>query len=306
MYRIGVDLGGTNIAVGIVTKEGEMVHKDSIKTEADQGAEHVLSRLENFCKQIIEEKNLEIEYVGIGVPGSCDYKTGIVEFAPNIDFKNINLKDRLEKFLNLPVCVENDASCAAIGEAVSGSAKNYNYAMVLTLGTGVGAGLIVNGKVERGRIEVGHQTIDINGPACGCGNVGCFEAFSSATALIRDTKVTAYRYPDSLINKIVKNVDDIEAKTVFDAADAGDIIAKKLIQNYTFYLGVGINNLLNVHPLEVVVLGGGIAAQGETIIRPLMGFLQKRAFGGELKAEIKQAQLGNDAGIIGAAMMSDF
>lgn len=312
MYYIGVDVGGTNIAAGLVSKEGKLIYKHSIKTEREKSHEHVINNIAKVCQIVLDDKNIKIEeinYIGMGFPGLCDNEKGIIEYAPNVRFKNVNIRKEMKKYFDMHIYIDNDANCAALGESINGAAKGYNDSITVTLGTGIGGGIIVDKKILKGAFfsagEIGHQIININGELCGCGNKGCFEAYSSATALIRDSKISAIKNPHSKILNIVNNnIDLISPEVVFTAAQKGDDVAQNVIDNYLFFLSVGLSNLINILQPDIVVIGGGISRQGLNIIKPLKKLVEKNILGGVLKTEIKVATLGNNAGIIGAAMLN--
>ena len=210
--------------------------------------------------------------------------------------------------LDIPVYVGNDADCAALGEVTSGIAKGCNNAIILTLGTGVGGGLIINGKIFSGSFpgggELGHQVIIKGGRRCTCGRDGCLEAYASATGLITDAKEAAIANPDSILNKLVDgDISQMNAKIPFDAAQQGDAVGQKVIDGYMSYLATGIANLINIFKPEMIVLGGGVAKQKENLIKPLLEMVKKEVYSGDFRTKIDVALLGNDAGIIGAAML---
>jgi len=190
-----------------------------------------------------------------------------------------------------------------LGESIQGAAAQYNNSVTVTLGTGVGVGVVLNGKLVRGNVEAGHHIINFNGTLCGCGRKGCLEAYCSATALIRDAKIAVEKNPDSKILSIATTADLIEAKTVFDAAERGDETAKALLKDYIFYLSVGITNFVTTYPIQAVIFGGGVAYQGEKLLKPLREAMTSLSYPGAEQVDLKIAKLGNDAGIIGAAMM---
>ena len=303
MYKIGIDLGGTNIAAGITDQSGKLLHKDSIKTKKNASPEEIIKDIYTIATQVISNQGLaekDIQHIGMGVPGTIDYQNNIVNYAPNIKFENVPVGKIMSQYTNLPIHMENDANCAALGEAIQGAAKNYKNSLVVTLGTGVGVGVVLDGKLVRGDVEAGHHIINTNGPTCGCGRKGCLEAYVSATALIRDAK--SAKSP-KIIELAGGNEADIEAKNAFDAAEQGDPKALKLIENYLFYLSVGFFNFANCYPVQAIIIGGGISKQENKLISPLLEILHKNAYGGKWNVDILTAKLGIDAGIIGAAML---
>ncbi|HHW68495.1 MAG: glucokinase [Epulopiscium sp.] len=311
MYYIGVDLGGTNIAAGIVTEEGKLIKKKSIPTLRHRNYQEILKDMGELCLTIIKEEGIslnEVASVGVGSPGTPDPENGILVYANNLKFKDVPIRTELQKYINVPVYLENDANCAALGEAVAGAAKGYKNSVTVTLGTGVGGGIILDGKIFSGSFygggEIGHHVIVADGEPCTCGRKGCWETYASATALIREARIAVIRNPESGLAKLVGgDINLINAKVPFDAAQSGDPVGQELIDNYIKYLGMGIANVINIIQPEIVVIGGGVCAQGDNLLNPLKEIVKKNVYQGTLKTELRIAELGNDAGIIGAAML---
>lgn len=311
MYYIGIDLGGTNISAGIADENGNILVKASTPTMNGRAAEDIIDDMSGLCSKLMEELKLEvndIESIGVGMPGTMDKKKGISIYANNLNFDNVNIVEEMGKRINLPCYIENDANCAAIGENVCGVAYGSKSLIYITIGTGVGAGIIINGKVFDGSFggggEAGHMVIVAEGEECTCGRKGCWEAYASASALRREGRIAAAKYPNSKIYDLVDgNIKLIDAKTVFDAADLGDEIALEIIDKYIKYLGIGLVNLVNIFQPEAIIIGGGVCAQGDKVIKPLIEILNEKVYGKELKTKISIATLGNDAGIVGAAML---
>ena len=311
MYNIGIDLGGTNIAGGIVDNTGKLVYKKSVPTLHERGAEAVIKDIIALCKSMAEESSVELSQIkslGIGCPGTVNPPEGILVYATNLNFKNIHIGDMVGKELNLPVYIENDANCAALGESLFGAAKGSKNSVTVTLGTGVGGGIIIDGSIYSGSFfgagELGHHIIRMGGELCGCGSRGCWEAYASATGLIRETVKGAEDNPESIINRYVNgNLDEITAKTAFDAAAEGDNTAKEIVNNYIEHLCVGFSNIVNLLQPEIIVIGGGISGQGDDLITAIENRVSETVLGGNLKTRYLTAKLGNDAGIIGAAML---
>lgn len=311
MYYIGIDLGGTNISAGIADENGNILVKASTPTMNGRAAEDIIDDMSGLCSKLMEELKLEvndIESIGVGMPGTMDKKKGISIYANNLNFDNVNIVEEMRKRINLPCYIENDANCAAIGENVCGVAYGSKSLIYITIGTGVGAGIIINGKVFDGSFggggEAGHMVIVAEGEECTCGRKGCWEAYASASALRREGRIAAAKYPNSKIYDLVDgNIKLIDAKTVFDAADLGDEIALEIIDKYIKYLGIGLVNLVNIFQPEAIIIGGGVCAQGDKVIKPLIKILNEKVYGKELKTKISIATLGNDAGIVGAAML---
>ena len=313
-FYIGVDLGGTNIAAGIVNENGEILCRKSVKTNLPQ-PEHVIEdKICNLCKDLCKENGYEIgkdiESIGIGTPGNVNSETGVVGFNVNFGYIDWHLKEKVEKQIpGIEVFVENDANSAVIAEVIAGCAKGCEHAVILTLGTGVGAGVIVDGKVLNGynqsAAEIGHMVISAGGRQCNCGRKGCFERYCSATALISDTKEAMLANPDSKIWKVCPNIERVNAKTVFDAQAMGDETADKVIANYIEYLACGITNVVNIFQPQVFCLGGGVSNQEEGLLKPIREYLDREDYARHLmkRVTLKIATFRNDAGIIGAAML---
>lgn len=311
MYYLGVDLGGTNITAGLVDEKGKMLAKRTTPTMNGRAAEDILDDMADMCKKLIEENDLDIKDIkslGIGLPGLLDKKKGILVYANNLNFDGVNVVKEMKKRVGLPVYIENDANCAAIGENTCGAANGDKNVIYVTLGTGVGAGILLDGKVFDGAFggggEAGHMVIVADGEMCTCGRKGCWEAYASASALRREGRIAAAKYPTSKIFKLVDgDIRLIDAKTVFDAADEGDEVAKEIVHNYQIYVAIGLVNLVNIFQPEAIVIGGGICARGDKLIEPIIEILNTRVYGGKLKTKIVVASLGNDAGVVGAAML---
>lgn len=312
-YFIGIDLGGTNIAAGVVSEEGQLICKTSIPTGAHRPAEAIVADMARAAQLCLADSGLEksqIEALGVGVPGAINDNTGIVLFTANLDWRSLPLARMLREQLGLPVHLGNDADCAALGEALVGGAKDFDSVLMITLGTGIGGGLVSHRKLFTGwsgvGIEPGHFTLVAGGVQCGCGNRGCFEAYASATALIRQTREAMITHPGCAIWKFADSVEQVNAKTVFDAAATGDSIAQGVVDQYEEYLAAGIGGIVNLFRPHAVILGGGVSNQGENLLVPLREKLKKYCYASEFIAppQVVKATLGNDAGIIGAALLS--
>ena len=313
MYYLGIDLGGTNIVAGLVDADCKIVETVSCKTNLPRPASEIIDDMASLCAQVIEKAGItkdQVSYVGIGCPGTCNGDTGIVEYSNNLKFDKLPLTEMMTKGLGKPVFVDNDANVAALGEVKFGAAKEYNDAVMLTLGTGVGGGIILDGQVYSGfnyaGAELGHMVIEKDGRQCSCGRRGCIEAYASATAIIRDTRKMAERHPESIINQLVNgDLSKVNGKTAFDAMRAGDKWGKKIVDNYIKYLGEGIINFINIFQPDIILIGGGISKEGDTLLIPLRRYVFKYAYGSKFlkRSKIACATLGNDAGIVGAAML---
>ena len=308
MYRIGVDLGGTNIVAGVVDGEYRILGAAAAPTGAARGAEAVIDDIARCVDGALERAGLTKEDcagIGIGSPGSCDMENGVVRNAHNLGWETVPACAMLRERTGLRVRLANDGDSAALGEVVAGAAKGCSSALLVTLGTGVGAGLILNGKICSGHHslggEFGHICIAMDGEACTCGQRGCWEAYASATALIRQANRAADTHPESALNAAAR----IDGKAVFDALAAGDAIARAVVGQYAKYVGVGLVSLINCLFPEMVLLGGGVAGAGEALLGPVREYVTKNLFVTDpaLAPPIRAAALGNDAGVIGAAAL---
>jgi glucokinase-like ROK family protein len=310
MFRIGIDLGGTNIAVGAVDEAYHIVSKVSIPTGSHRPWQEVVADMGNAAEQAAAKAGLsmsECASMGIGSPGNCDSGRGVVVRAYNLGWLEVPVCQTLHERFGVPVKLSNDANCAALAEAVAGRARGKQDVVMITLGTGVGSGIIINGQIYAGMRsaggEWGHTVLVLDGEECTCGRRGCWEAYASATALIRQTRQAALEHPQSLLAKTP--AEKINGRTAFDAARAGDEVAKGVVTQYIAYIGAGLTDLVNALAPEMIVLGGGICNEGETLLAPLRDYVADHCFGQHEGAipEIVAATLGNDAGIIGAAAL---
>lgn len=312
MYNIGIDLGGTNIAAAVVDGNGKIICKASTPTRVEQGFQAIVKSMADLSRSLIEEAGLkpkDINSVGIGSPGTIDQEKGEIVHAYNLGFNHSPIREEFIKHLGLPVYIGNDANVAAYGEFVYGAGNGkYKDLVAVTLGTGLGAGIVLNGKLVCGSFngggELGHVVLVVDGEQCNCGRKGCWEKYSSATALIEQAKKAAEKNPSSLLNQLVENdLSKMNAKIPFDAAQQGDRVAQDVIYEYTRLLAIGVGNIINMIQPEVIVIGGGVSAQGDNLLKPLVEMVKKEVFGGGdyLNTKIMIAELGNDAGIIGAA-----
>lgn len=309
-YYLGIDLGGTFIKGAVVGSDAKILVSGKLPTESELGTEHVIANIFALCDELIKKsykEKTDFVGVGVGVPGIVNSKNGVVVFADNIRWQNVPLVEKLEKLTGLPVKIGNDANLATLGEIKFGSAKKYNSAVMLTLGTGVGGGIVIDGKIVEGNggagAELGHSVISVDGEPCACGRRGCLEAYASATALIRDTKRAMEKNPDSLMWEI-GSTDAVTGKTAFDYYEK-DGAARSVVDRYIKMLASGIINFANQLRPEIVILGGGVCAQGENLIRPLRAYLDKELFANNMcpDVELAVASLGNDAGSLGAAAL---
>jgi len=313
MISIGIDIGGTSIKGAGVTDKGQILEKFSMPVYKDDTSEITLERLGKTVKEYLDSlKELRNEVVGIGVgcPGAIDSEKGIVNYSNNLQWSNVHLKDYLEKVTKLPVRITNDANAATLGEAKFGSGKIYKSIIMITLGTGVGGGVIIDGKLFEGNegkgTELGHTVIVVDGEPCSCGRNGCLEAYSSATALIRETKRMMEKNPNSYLWQLVDgDISKVNGKVAFDAAKNGDKVGHEIVKWYVKYLSEGILNFCNIFRPDVIILSGGIANQGDYLINRLVEYCKARYYGYQRAPEvaIKKAILGYESGIIGAGCL---
>lgn len=312
-YYVGVDLGGTKIAVGVVNENYEIIKQDSIKTMIERKPEVVIDDMANLVKKVIADASLtieDIEWVGIGSPGSINSNDGIIERANNLRWFNIPIVEMMKQRLNCHVHVENDANAAAYGEYVAGAAKDADISVMITLGTGVGGGIIMNNKIYTGfnfaAAEIGHMVIEFDGRQCTCGRKGCFETFSSATGLINTTIEYMQNNKDSMMWKLVEDdISNVDGRTAFDGKRAGDKTATEVVDKYIKYLSCGVANVINILQPNMLCIGGGISKEGDYLLNPLKELVRSQMFieeGGAM-TEIVIASLQNNAGIIGAALL---
>lgn len=313
MYNIGVDLGGTNIAAALVDESGKILVRGSVPTKRERNYTEIVKDMAMLALELVNEQGLkaeDIHSVGIGSPGTTDAEKGLVVYANNLRFKNTPIREEFVKYFDVPVYIENDANAAAYGEFVAGVGDKYSDFVAITLGTGVGAGVIINNKIITGSFnggaELGHMVIQVGGSTCTCGRKGCWEEYSSATALIREATKAAMSHSDSLLYKMIDGDETkMNAKIAFDAAQAGDDVAIRLVDWYIDYLAIGLVNVINIFQPQAIALGGGVSAQRENLLIPLRDKIVHEIYGGAdmLKTELMVCELGNDAGIIGAAML---
>lgn len=314
MYTIGIDLGGTNIAAGIVDENNRIVIKSSVPTDLSQGSEKVVDDMAKLAGDLIKESSVAVDgikWVGIGTPGTANCETGIIEYANNLKFDNLPMVEMMENRLRKKVYIENDANAAAYGEFRAGVAKDVNSAVVITLGTGIGGGVMTEGRMLHGfnfaGAELGHTVIVKDGRECTCGRRGCFEAYASATGLANLTRESMEDHRDSAMWKIAGSLDRVNGKTAFDAMRAGDSAGREVVNLYISYLGCGLVNMINIFEPELLCLGGGICKEGDNLIKPLEEIVRRERYSRHSKKQTRLcvASLGNDAGIIGAALLGE-
>ncbi|MBO5060840.1 MAG: ROK family protein [Clostridia bacterium] len=309
MYYIGIDLGGTNIAVGLVDENGKILADISVPTKAERDWREIVKDMAEVSKKVVQKAEVSIDDVkgvGIGCPGSIDNAKGICTYSNNLKMENAEIAEEFKKYLDLPVNLENDANAAALGEyEING--KGAESFVFITLGTGVGGGVIIDGKIFRGfngvGAELGHTVIAADGEPCTCGRLGCWEAYASVTALIRQTKAAMEQNPESMMHELAKAEGRVSGRTAFDAAKKGDAAANAVVSKYFEYIGEGITNMVNIFQPEKIVIGGSISKEGDYLLKPVIEYVRKYDYNRYMKkAEIEIATLFGDAGIIGAAL----
>ena len=309
MYYIGIDVGGTNLKAGLVREDGQIlaVERTPLAFENPEQFARTLAQLGQSVLQQAGVPASEVVSAGIGIPGAV--AGGDILYTCNIPLRDVPLSRLFRQYLDVPVLLENDANCAAVGEWLCGAGRGTQQFIVVTLGTGVGGGLILNGKLYSGSGmvgEVGHMVIQHGGAPCNCGRRGCWEAYASATGLIRMTREAMEAHPESLLHTVAAQNGCVEGRTAFDAAVQGDETALALCRDYVSYLAAGVTNLINILQPEAVAIGGGVAAAPDgLLLTPLREIVERECYPrhtGQIP-RIVRAELGNDAGIIGAALL---
>ena len=311
-YYVGIDLGGTNIVAGVVDENYNIIAKASTKTNCPRPEKEIADDMAKMAIEAVKNAKLtmdQIEWVGVGTPGIANSEKGIIEYSNNLGFKDTPMVKYIQESIDKPVFIENDANAAAYGEFVAGAAKGAKNAVCITLGTGVGGGIIIDGKIYSGSnfagAEIGHTVIEVDGAQCSCGRKGCFEAYSSATGLIRMTKEAIAEHPDSIMAKSENEKGKVTARTSFDCMRAGDKYAKAVVDKYIKYLAAGITNTINIFQPDILCIGGGVCNEGDPLLIPMKELVAKEVYtrNSPKNTEIVIAKLGNDAGIIGAAFL---
>ncbi len=315
MYKLGIDLGGTNIVAGVVDENYKIVATSKVKTNCPRPSEEIIDDMAKVALDAIAKAGLTVDDIdgfGVGSPGSIEAETGKIIYSNNLEFYDVPLGEMLEERIGKKFYVDNDANAAAYGEFIAGAGKGTNHFVAITLGTGVGGGVIIDRKIFSGSngagAELGHTVIQMNGEPCSCGRNGCWEAYASATALIRQTRQAMLRYPESVMWKLCDgNLDNISGLTAFNAMRSGDMAGKMVVDQYINYVAVGIANVINIFQPDVICIGGGVSKEGDTLINPIKEFVLGENYARNIatKTVIKTADLGNDAGIIGAAFLCD-
>jgi glucokinase len=314
-YFIGVDLGGTNIKFGIVSQKGEILHKGILPAQVNMGRDAILHNINKAIEQSLafaRKKKIKIKGIGIGAPGTVNLETGKIEGScPNLpQMVNANLKKWISTYFELPISVDNDANLMALAESKFGSAKGYQDALCITLGTGIGGGIILDGKLFHGSnfagAEFGHMTICYNGRRCNCGGIGCLEMYASAPAMVKNARWLLRKNRKSIIHESIQgDVSRLTTEIIFEAERKGDVLASDVINQACAYLGAGIASAINLLNPQIVVIGGGVSEGGNNFIQRIEKEVKRRAFPTATKnLKIVKAKLGNKAGFIGAAMLA--
>lgn len=315
MDYLGIDLGGTNIAAGVVDEKHQLTLKTNRKTPTSCSGEEVCLQLAEAAEETLQKAGLtlnDIPYIGVGCPGTVNRETGVIEFSNNLHFSNLPMQQLLQDKLGKKVVLENDANAAAFGEYKAGALRNANIAVAITLGTGIGSGIIIDGKILAGSNfaggEMGHTVIQADGRLCTCGRRGCWEAYASATGLIRTTQEQMQKDRSSVMWSMTGgNMKKVDGRTAFKAMRAGDAAGKAAVDEYIHYLACGIANCINIFQPEILCVGGGVSNEGDPLMIPLKEQVGKEVYSKNSAKQtlICRAQLGNDAGILGAALLAE-
>ncbi len=313
MFTIGIDLGGTNIVAGLVDENCKILTTATVKTNLPREAEAIIDDMVMLCHKVVEQQGIsmdDVEYVGVGCPGTCNVETGEVEYANNLGFSHLPLGTMMQEKLNKNVYIDNDANAAALGEAMAGATRDAKKSVCITLGTGVGSGIVLDGKIYGGSNyaggELGHTVIAVDGEPCTCGRRGCWECYSSATALMRQTREAMEQNPDSLMWKLCDgDIANVDGRIPFEAAKQGDAAGQAVVDRYVQYLACGLVNVINIFQPDVVCVGGGVCRQGENLLGPVRKLIEQDRYSKfcEKQTKLCVAELGNDAGIVGAACL---
>lgn len=312
MARIGIDIGGTFLKAGVVTDDGQVVTTASRPTDAGRPADAVIADIAAVTREAADAAGLsmaDVELVGAGCPGTCNRQTGIVEYANNLNFVNVPLGEKLHTLLKLPVYVENDANAAVLGEHIAGAARGADDCACITLGTGVGGGVMVNGRLLSGVNfsggELGHMVICVDGEPCTCGRNGCWESYASVSALIRQTKAAMQQHPESALWRQAPSLDRVDGRTSFDAMRQGDPVAADVVARYLRFVAAGLINIINIFQPEVLCIGGAISKEGDTLMEPIRQQVKEERYSryADRQTRLCVAKLGNRAGMIGAAFL---
>ena len=313
-HYVGIDLGGTNIKAGVVNENGDIISKDSIKTKTSQDQMDIILDMGRLACQVTDAAGLEkadISAIGIGSPGTPDNVAGTLIYANNLPFLHAPMRSGIRQVFNQPVYIDNDANVAALAESVAGAAQGTSHSVTITLGTGVGGGVVINRRIYSGfnhaGCEIGHIVVKSGGEPCTCGRNGCFESYASATGLIRETERAARNNPASLLNSLIReNGGQADGRTAFIAMRQGDAAAEAVVAFYIEMLAEGLANVINGYMPEIIAIGGGVCNEGDALLLPVREKAISRSYLGEgvAQPQIVLARMGNQAGIVGAAMMA--
>lgn len=312
--KIGVDIGGTTITVGMLNNNNNIIMKTIIKTLASESADGVINRLNNAIQFVIDESGIDlvnISHIGIGCPGMLNRASGLVIYSNNLGWGNIELKDKIQKVFFLPVYMDNDANCAALGEYVAGAGINYKSMVMITFGTGIGGGIIIDNKLFRGNNGfssiIGHTLISMDGELCTCGRRGCWEAYGSVSALVRDAGRLADSNPSSKLKEFRDRDEELNGENIFEAIQINDMSACELFDKFIRYMAEGVTDVVHILNPQAIVIGGGISERGELILKPLRELVLKYTYcGATTMPVIKTTCLGNEAGVVGAACLDKY
>jgi len=311
--NIGIDLGGTNIAAAVVDENGAIIKRAGMATNRDGGAKGVTDGLLGICDALLEGGDVPSS-IGLGIPGAVNSQTGEVVFAPNLPISGVNIIQELQKKYKCPIHIGNDANCAALGEVIAGGAKGAKDVVLITLGTGLGGGIISGGRLYTGRTgaagELGHMVIIVGGRECGCGRKGCWERYASASGISRTANEFMSTHSGSLLWELCGGIPEkVNGRQIFEAFRAGDRAALLTVEQYIEHLAAGLVNIINILEPELFCIGGGISNEWDSFAAPLRVAVDAERFtrfSSEMRqTEIVRAELGNDAGIIGAALLGD-
>lgn len=313
-YTIGIDLGGTNIVAGLVNEKGEIEEKIAAKTQPEKGFGFVTDTMARLVKELFTRAALtpaEVSSIGIGSPGTSDKSAGTIVFSNNLNWHDAPLVATMKEKTGIDTYIANDADCAALGEFAVGAGEKYNSMVMITIGTGVGSGVVLDGKLfapaGSSATELGHTTMITGGEACTCGRKGCVEAYASFSALIRDGNRAADAHPESMLAELRAKGQALNGKNIFDCAKEGDAVAKALVDRFIDFMGQFFVNVANSFGVKVIVVGGGISKEGQWLADQLREIVVREMYAGERFAPaIVMATLGNDAGVIGAAMLEQY
>ncbi len=312
MVFIGIDVGGTGIKIGVVDGEGHILSQGETPTLVGRPYEEIIQDMGHCALKVLKESGFQeadVQSIGVGIPGVADHETGVVIFCTNMGWHNVPLRSELQKYINKPVFIDNDATVAGYAESICGVSKGCHSSVFMTLGTGVGGGIVIDGKPWSGfhgvGSEIGHIPMDIGGEPCSCGNYGCLERYCSATAVIRMGRQAALQHPESMLNDLCAgDVNRLNAKMVFDAAKEGDDVALKVFNRYVDYMCKAAYTIIAFLDPEMIVLGGGVSKAGDFLLNAIRERVPRYLLFKTLPyAKIEMARLGADAGIIGAAML---